>query len=462
MRTSRRLLRWLMTSVALLALGMIAVPVGAQTPCDGSPERLDEIQSRHQLKRFVQCAVAHIGDVGWKRAVTDFNTSLDWLDGSMYLFASDEQGVIQFIAGTKTEPGTNLILLRDSTGHLMVQDMKRIIDRFGGGFAYYRFVNPNSGKEEPKVSYVVPVEVDGKTLYLGAGAYPLAAPGACSPDHVRASLVFTESDVERFVNCAEHSIRRHGLGALRAFEMDPRWVSGPTYLFLVDGSSVSIAHGGNPDLVGTDFSDLTDPDGFRIVPEMRRILADFGEGYVYYHFTNPATGKDEPKVAFVKRVSLDGHDYILGAGLYVASPQCRSVPAARDVDTRSELERYVNCARELLEERGELAFDLFLHHRHWIDGSTYIYVMGQDCRHIVYPLDYRPDEADPCAVEDAQGVKVKVALLETAADKAGDHWLTYQWLNPKTGKVQPRSAYVRQARLGGETVAIGAGLYLDK
>ena len=295
-------------AVLLVAL---AAPVFAQTPCDASGEPLDAIRTRHQLKRFVQCALGHVEAVGWSRAAQDFQTGGDWLDGSMYLFAGDVDGVVHFVAGSDFAPGTDLSDQQDSNGHYFVRDIMRVAGDYGEGYVYYRNINRNSGEEEPKVSYVMALEVEGEQLYLGAGTYPLDAPGACPADRVRAELAAGERGVEQFVHCAAEHLRRAGLVAVAEFETDPRWLSGSTYLFLLDLETlVTVSNAGDPGLRGKYRGDAAH------VREMQRILRDYGEGYVYYNRRNPASGAVEPKASFVRRVSIDGHDYILGAGLY--------------------------------------------------------------------------------------------------------------------------------------------------
>lgn len=298
-------------SVLAVLLVALAAPVFAQTPCDASGEPLDAIQTRHQIKRFVLCALGHVDAVGWNQAVQDFQTGSDWLDGSMYLFAGGIDGAVRFVAGSSIAPGTDLSNEQDSNGHYFVRDIMRVAGDYGEGYVYYRYLNRNSGEEEPKVSYVMALEVEGEQVYLGAGTYPLGAPGACPADRVRAESVATERGVEQFVHCAAEHLRRAGLVAVTEFETDPRWLSGPTYLFLIDlETMVTISNAGDPGLRG-EFRGHTVQ-----VREMQRILRDYGEGYVYYDRRNPATDAIEPKASFVRRVSVDGYDYILGAGLY--------------------------------------------------------------------------------------------------------------------------------------------------
>ncbi len=449
----------LITLLLALLLAMLAAPASAQTPCDSHDGRLADLHSREQLKAFVHCAADHVESVGWEQAAQDF-ASDDWLDGPLYLFASTLEGISLFSPGTDAEPGDSLWELRDSDGVAVVQEQARIARDFGGGYVFYRIENIFTGQEEPKVSYVLRVDHQGGPVFIGAGLHPRDTHGTCSPDTVRASLVYNELDVETFVNCAAHHLQQNGLQALHDFNNDPRWISGPSYLFFYDlESAFAVLNAGQPHLVGTDRSGSTDPDGVKITQEIQRILRNHDDGYVYYRFRNPATDEEGRKITYARRVLLEGHEYLLAAGLYVPSLECSALPMAHDINTREELQLYVSCGVELFEERGELAFDLFRHHPQWVGGSSYLFVSGSDCRNIFYPLDYLYDESQTCALEDSAGNLVNQDILDMATSEAGEGWVDYVWLNPASDSLETKSSYIIGSTLDGEQVSVGAGLY---
>ena len=445
----------------ILLLALMAAPADAQTICDRQLSHLDEIDTRAALKRYVDCAAEHISAVGWEQAAQDFETA-DWMDGAIFLFAADARAVIHFIAGSGQPAGTDMWELRDSDGHPLAQDMARIAQNFGAGYVYYRFLNRNTGQEEPKLSYVRLLERDGEPAILGAGFHPQDTHATCSPALVRASLVFTERELERFVICAEHHLRQQGLRALREFHTDPRWTAGPTYLFLIEMDTLlRVAHGGNPDLVSVDSGANPDSDGVYFAREFQRVLASHDDGYVYYRRANPANGEIEPKASYIRRALIDGQTYILGAGLYIATPECRALPLARQIQTRAELQQYVRCAARLVAERGELAWDLFLNHPQWIGGSLYPFVNDEQCRQLVYPLGYLREESaeNRCDLTDAAGFPASREILATTSSEAGEGWVRYHWLNPESNEVEAKLSFVIGGELGGSHISIGAGLY---
>ncbi len=452
---------WLPLVVMALLATLLAAPVAAQTPCDSHEGRLADLHSRAQLKRFVHCAGAHVATVGWQQAAQDFETDL-WLDGSIYLFAGTLQGEVIFVSGLDIPAGADMWHRADSDGVFSAREIARIAAGFGEGYVYYRFENPLSGQEEPKVAYVIRMEHGGRPAFIGAAIYPQDTHATCSPDLVRASLVYVERDVERFVTCAEHHLQQNGLRALHDFNNGPRWTSGPTYLFLLDMETLRrVAHGGNPALVGTDSETWIDPDGVHVAREMRRVLSAHDDGYVYYRRLNPANGEVEPKTSYIRRVLLDGRAYLLGAGLYVPAVECRQLPLAREIDTRAELQQYVRCAAQLVAERGELAFDLFLNHPQWIGGSAYVFVQDELCRQLVYPLDYERAVSDEprCDLRDAEGTLLNQDLLDMSRSEAGEGWVRYLWLNPASDAIEAKYSYVTGGTLNGDHIYIGAGLY---
>ena len=424
--------------------------------------RLADLNSRSDLKHFVRCAVHHVEDVGWEQAIVDFETQPKWQDGPIYLFGTDTDGVTIFNVSGSTSPGEQRREATDADGRQHVARMLYLVRVFGGGFTTYRFHNPDTEDLELKVSYVHPV---GKTYldrnaYLGAGFYPLAAPGSCHPAQVRASLVYTLQDAENFVNCAEIYLDQNGLRALHELQNDARWNSGPTYLFLIDlETHIQIMSGALPALNGTDLSDLEDSTGYRFVEAGLRDAELYGEGVSYYEFPNPTTGQVDPKMTYGRVVEIGGFSYVLGTGLYLPSrAACRDIPEAREVDTKAELELFVRCAADMVAARGTESFELLLKHRSWIEDSTYIFVTDQKCQYLVFPLDYYADDFS-CSLVDSEGTQMLQDILDITNSEVGEGYTSYLWLNPDTKELERKTTYVIAVELDGELVSVGAGLY---
>ena len=454
-----RVLAAALVALALLLLTLPAAPLAAQTPCDSHAGRPADIHSREQLKQFVHCAAEHIEAVGWEQAIQDFSGS-DWHDGPLALFAATINGEHLFAFDIDIAPGTELWDLRDSDGVPVVQEQARIARDFGGGYLYYRFVNPASDRIEPKASYVLRLDYQGEPAFIGAGLHPQDTHATCAPETTRASLVYNERDVERFVACAEHHLQQGGLRAAHDFNRDPRWTSGPTYLFLLDMETLRrVAHGGNPALVGADAGTVVDPNGVHVAREMRRVLDAHDDGYVHYHRLNPANGVVEAKTSYVRRVLLQGRVYLLGAGLYVPSAECRDLPLAREVDTGDELQQFVRCAKDLIDERGALAWDLFLNHPQWIGGATYVFVLDENCDYLAAPFFLAGESNGQCDFVDAEGTPVDQEIRARVTSQEGEGWVSYVLRNPLNGEVEGKESYVVGVTLDGQLISVAAGLY---
>ena len=461
--TWKKLVKQGLIALSLLLLASVPVFAAGHECSTTSIGRLTDIQSRSAIKHYVQCAVQHVEAVGWKQAIQDFETEPQWRDGPMYLFGTDTEGVAIFNVSGSTSPGDQRLQAQDADGKLHVQRMLYTVQVFGGGFTTYRFRNPQTESLDLKVTYAHPVSKPylGRDAWLGAGYYPVDVPGACHPERVRASLVHSLEDAESFVRCAEIYLKEHGLRALYDFRHDPRWHSGPTYLFLLDYETlIQVMNSTDPTRDGQYLGDLEDSTGYRFVEEEARTLPLFGEQVMYYEFPNPATGAVEPKISYIRLMEFGGHEYILGAGIYVPTRSvCRDMPTASEVDTKPELEIFVRCAADLVAERGAEAFDLLLQHPAWIDGAIYAVVMDQKCQDLVYPWDYRADYVDCEDSTDAEGTFHSQNIVDIATSDEGAGYTSYLWLNPATGKEERKTSYVVGVELEGEIVAVIAGLY---
>lgn len=116
----------------------------------------------------VQEAAAFGEAKGKETAVAAFNDKTDtWVKNNTYIFAYDFDGTALALPYQPESVGTNRWNYTDSNG---VLDVRQKIDlaRAGGGFAYVFYNNPETGKEEFKLCYVLPV--DGSWM-VGSGIY---------------------------------------------------------------------------------------------------------------------------------------------------------------------------------------------------------------------------------------------------------------------------------------------------
>ncbi len=87
------------------------------------------------------------------------------------------------------------------------------------------------------------------------------------------------------------------------------------YLFAgtIKGGEPTLAHGGNPKLVGKSLGDLKDVDGIYFVRKMNEVAnSKEGKGWVDYTWPNPITKELEKKSTYIERVN----DLYFACGIY--------------------------------------------------------------------------------------------------------------------------------------------------
>jgi signal transduction histidine kinase len=100
--------------------------------------------------------------------------------------------------------------------------------------------------------------------------------------------------------------------AFKEFTEGTQFKKDDLYVFVIDMKGMTLAHGGNPKLVGKDMSGLKDADGKLFIKDMIDGATAKGSGWSDYKWTNPVTKKIDPKSTYFQKVD----DVILGCGIY--------------------------------------------------------------------------------------------------------------------------------------------------
>lgn len=99
---------------------------------------------------------------------------------------------------------------------------------------------------------------------------------------------------------------------LAEFNKNPGpFAKGEFYIFAFDAKGETVAHGGNPKLIGKNMLGLKDSEGRFFVQDILK-TAKQGGGWTEYKWTNPASKKIESKVSYVESAG----DLTLGCGFY--------------------------------------------------------------------------------------------------------------------------------------------------
>ena len=161
----------------LLAIGVLTLlltSVGSGI-CEvtGSPS------DRAVLKAVVHSAAAGLGAVAVNKDGTYHATMINeyvnavrfFDDRTGYFFVFDYKNNVSIAHATlKDFPGKDKTNYKDSRGTFVIQELSKIAkSSSGSGFLLYYWENPETKKEEKKLSYVE--IIPGTKLYIGAGIY---------------------------------------------------------------------------------------------------------------------------------------------------------------------------------------------------------------------------------------------------------------------------------------------------
>jgi cytochrome c len=111
-------------------------------------------QSREAAVAFVKKAVAYAKQNGKDKALAAFsNPQGQFVEGELYIVALDMQGVLLADGSKPRLVGKSLLAIKDMNGKAFVRDEIELAKSQGKGWIDFEWVNPVSGKLEPRSSY---------------------------------------------------------------------------------------------------------------------------------------------------------------------------------------------------------------------------------------------------------------------------------------------------------------------
>jgi cytochrome c len=139
---SLRLQIWQAASAAIAALFAVALPALGATP--------------EQAKAFSERAAAYIDEAGEEKAFAEF-TRKDgsFVDGELYVFCYDANGVNKAHGGNPSFVGRNLLHIKDPDGAEPNAMIVKMGFEQGRGWVDFKWPNPVTKRIENKSAYVI-------------------------------------------------------------------------------------------------------------------------------------------------------------------------------------------------------------------------------------------------------------------------------------------------------------------
>ncbi|MEN3366345.1 MAG: cytochrome c [Burkholderiales bacterium] len=142
-------------TVLLLLLTLIA-PLSLASP------------GRQDAQAIVEKAVAFAEANGKEKLITEVSKKDGpFHQGELYVFVFDQTGTLLANPAAPDLVGKNDVSKPDADGKLFRKDILDVAKGKGSGWVDYKWKNPDSGKVEPKTSYV---KKQGDVI-IGAGVY---------------------------------------------------------------------------------------------------------------------------------------------------------------------------------------------------------------------------------------------------------------------------------------------------
>jgi len=297
----------------VMRLGMIAGALW-MTSCRtevGSPnEPHYAFEETRALVDMVEEAAALV-EVKGRAAFEQFaRDRSQWFRGSLYLFIYDVDGNCVFHPVYAGLIGRNRMDLHDILGKPYIRyitDIGRRPEPKASDWVFYFFQENVDLFPRWKASYIrKAVAPDGKTYVVGSGLYD-----------PKVEEVF----VRRVVELAVERIRQVGQQAFVEFR-DPStpYVFLDTYVFVIDMHGRALVDPAFPSLEERNLWEFRDAVGHLVVQDMTRRLASADVARVMYMWPKPGASMPSRKMAYIRKVVVDGEPLIVGSDFFMASP----------------------------------------------------------------------------------------------------------------------------------------------
>jgi len=388
------------------------------------PEKdFDPEAKRAQVEALVHKGVAYFGKHSADQAFHAFNNDKEFLKGDLYLFVFNSKGICLAHGDQDELIWKDLSAMKDSFGVPIVQAVLEKA-RQGGGWITFQWRNATS------IAYIKEVKKDGETYVVGSGYYPHSK--------VDAVVNLVKGAVALFNEVIKQGRQKEEALGTFSYPMG-RFIYGDLYLYALDFKGMQLAHGENPELIGTNAWMYKDAKGKLVNQEIIEKLkkVDFGTGIWIDYMSRNA-----PKRAYAEKVKDDkGNVYFIACGYY---------PDADRKHTEELVERGYRYMKGNGKSQAVAAFtDKANNEFRYGDLYLFVYTTKGVC--VAHGGNPTLVGTNMLEAKDDDGMLYVKEMIKKAEDGGG--WVNYKEKNAF------RSAYVEKLNMGTEQYIIGSAIH---
>lgn len=295
----------------------------------------------------------------------------------------------------------------------------------------------------------------GHVVFSAGLVLLLAAPTRTQTTDSGSAQAYENADTRELVGLvvdAAGLVRARGEAAFSDFRAaGSRWRQAETYIFVLDLDGGMLVHP-DPALEGRNQIDLRDINGKPIIRGLiDAVTTHPGKSDGWYHYEWPVPGGLFPrwKSSYVRLAGApSGKRYVIGSGMY------------NDRMERAFVVDMVQDAVARIEKNGAAAYPLLRDMKGaFVAKDAYVFVIDRNGVDLVNPAFPNLEGRNLLDVKDTLGKPLIREMLEVSRSK-GSGWVDYMWPKPGESASTQKSTYVGTARVGGESLLVGCGIYL--
>jgi signal transduction histidine kinase len=199
--------------------------------------------------------------------------------------------------------------LKDMNGKPVIEEIVNVAmaSETGTGWIHYLWAEMGEFFPSWKSAYVKKVKgPDGKVYVLGSGTYDMRNEKAFMVSIVDSAyqLLISQGDKAYSTLLDKSSI----------------FFFRNTYVFVIDMQGKTVVDPVFPGISGRDLSNFQDLVGNNVVVTMIEKLKDSDNAFVLYIWPRPGETLPSKKIAYIRRVTVNGKKLIVGSTMYIEEP----------------------------------------------------------------------------------------------------------------------------------------------